>query len=95
MNKVFALEARSYEFDDLDYGSFSIKYISLDRNKIIEKFNKEKEWYIKVINEQRSRTNIDESYKEEYQICRDELNYFEAWCGKWCYEFQISEYELI
>jgi len=95
MTKVYTLESKSYEFDDLDYGSFSIKFVSLDKNKIIEKFNEEKEWYLKVINEQHSRTDVDDIYKEDYQIYRDEQDYFEAWTGKWCHEFMISEYELI
>lgn len=93
MNKVYTLEYQAYEFDDMDYGSFSVKYASLDKNKIIEKFNKEKEWYIKVVNEQQAK--VDEIYKEDYQIYRDEENYFEAWVGKWCYEYMINEYELI
>ena len=95
MTKVYTLESKSYEFNDLDYGSFFIKFVSLNKNKIIEKFNKEKEWYLKVINEQQSRTDVDEIYKEDYQIYRDEEGYFEAWTGKWCHEFRINEYDLI
>ena len=95
MTKVYTLESRNYEFNDLDYGSFFIKFVSLNKNKIIEKFNKEKEWYLKVINEQHSRTDVDEIYKENYQIYRDEEDYFEAWAGKWCHEFRINEYDLI
>jgi hypothetical protein len=95
MNKVYTLEHKGYEFDDLDYGSFYIVCASLDKNKIIEKFNKEKEWYIKIINKEQSRTDKDDTYKEDYQIYRDESDYFEAWVGKWCYEYSINEYELI
>ena len=95
MNKVYTLESRSYEFDDIDFGGFIIKYVSLDKDKIIEKFNSNKEWYIKIINEVQNRTDIDEVIKEDYQIYRDEQDYFEAWYGNWCYEFSINEYELI
>ena len=93
MTKVYTLEYRAYEFDDLNYGSSIIKFASLNKNKIIEKFNKEREWNIKVVNEQQAKA--DEIHKEDYQIYRDEENYFEAWIGKWCYEYSINEYELI
>ena len=84
MTKVYTLEYRAYEFDDLNYGSPNIKFASLNKNKIIEKFNKEREWNIKVVNEQQAKA--DEIHKEDY---------FEAWIGKWCYEYSINEYELI
>ena len=35
--KVYTLENKSFEFDDLTDGCFYIKYISLDKDKIIKK----------------------------------------------------------
>lgn len=45
MNVVYVLLSRGFEFDDLDYGSFSIEYISLDKSKIEEKFQKERNFF--------------------------------------------------
>ena len=93
--KVYTLENKSFEFDDLTDGCFSIKYISLDKDKIIKEFNKQKNFYTKVIEEQQKRTDVDDNYRKSYQVYRNELDYFEAWCGKWCYEYSINEYQLI
>ena len=38
-DKVYAILKRSYEFDDLNYGDYWPCFLSLDKHKVINKFN--------------------------------------------------------
>ena len=42
-DKVYAILKRSYEFDDLNYGDYWPCFLSLDKHKVINKFNEIKE----------------------------------------------------
>ena len=93
--KVYILYYRAYEFDDLDYGSFQPKYISLNKEEVQKKFNDYKISETSNLNRYLEKyPNLLEIDKEDYQVETDSDTLFILYFGKWCYEYMISEYEL-
>ena len=93
--KVYILYYRAYEFDDLDYGSFYPKYISLNKEEIQNKFNEYKMSEIFSLNKYlEQHPNLSEADKEDYQVDTNFNNLFSIFFGRWCYEYMIQEYEL-
>ena len=93
--KVYIVQFRAYEFDDLDYGSFQPKYISLNKEEVQKKFNDYKVSEISNLNKYLEKhPNLSETDKEDYQVDTDSDTLFILYFGKWCYEYMISEYEL-
>lgn len=93
--KVYIVQFRAYEFDDLDYGSFQPKYISLNKEEVQKKFNDYKISETSNLNRYLEKhPNLSEVDKEDYQVDTDSDTLFILYFGKWCYEYMISEYEL-
>lgn len=86
MNKVYAILYYAYEFDDLNYGDYHPIYFSLDKEKIIEKFNNMKNDELKHFN------NIVKDYinDENYQIDINIDNELVLFIGKWCYNYKLN-----
>ena len=99
MDKVYAILKRSYEFDDLDYGSFVPCFLSLDKEKVIETFKSIKEEETSHFHQSMERFYkgfIEENPEraEDFQIVEDTDYCFEMFLDKWCYQWKLTEYEL-
>ena len=99
-NKVYAILKRSYEFDDLNYGDYWPCFLSLDKHKVINKFNEIKEEETDNFNEnmkldyvKRILTEYPER-TEDFQIVKDSEDRFEIYFDNWCYDWKLTEYEL-
>lgn len=95
MKEIYILYYRAYEFDDLDYGSFQPMYISLNKERVLKRFNYYKTLEISNLDEYLSNhPDLSETDKEDYQVDTDLDNLFILFFGKWCYEYMIQKYEL-
>ena len=99
-NKVYVILKRSYEFDDFDYGDYCPCFLSLNKDKVIDKFND-------IIKEETDHFNEDMKIDyvkriltkyperaEDFQIVRDSEDRFEIYFDNWCYDWKLGEYEL-
>lgn len=98
-DKVYAILKRSYEFDDIDYGSFRPIFLSLNKDKVINKFNEikkeETDNFNENMNDYVKRILTEYPEREEYfQIAEDTEDMFEIYFDNWCYEWKLAEYEL-
>lgn len=93
MDKVYVIRYRAHEFDDLDIGGFDPIFISLNKSKVLDKFEKIKETDInnlnKIVNQ-----HFDGKEQEDYRVEENTEDRFELWMGNWCYEYFIEEYDL-
>lgn len=99
MDKIYAILKRSYEFDDLDYGSFVPCFLSLDKDIIQETFNsiKEKEikWFHQIlVNTYKGFLEKYPQRAEDFKIAENTDDYLEIYLDNWCYQFKLTEYEL-
>lgn len=93
MDKVYVIRYRAHEFDDLDLGSFDPIFISLDKSKVQDRFEKIKETDINNLNKIIKQL-FDGKEQEDYQVEENTEDRFELWMGNWCYEYFIEEYPL-
>lgn len=99
-NKVYAILKRSYEFDDLNYGDYWLCFLSLDKHKVINKFNEIKEEETDEFNENMKLDHVKRILKEyperaeDFQIVKDSEDRFEIYFDNWCYDWKLAEYEL-
>ena len=93
MDKVYVIRYRAHEFDDLDLGSFDPVFISLDKSKVQDRFEKIKETDINNLNKIIKQL-FDGKEQEDYQVEENTEDRFELWMGNWCYEYFIEEYPL-
>ena len=93
MDKVYVIRYRAHEFDDLGWGSFDPVFISLDKSKVQEKFEKIKETNINHLNKI-IKDCFDGVENEDYRVEENFEDRFELWMGKWIYEYYIEEYPL-
>lgn len=93
MDKVYVIRYRAHEFDDLGWGSFDPIFISLDKSKVQEKFEKIKETNINHLNKT-IKDCFDGVENEDYHVEENTEDGFELWMGKWIYEYYIEEYPL-
>ena len=97
-DKVYAILKRSYDIDDID-GDFRPVFLSLNKDKVINKFNEIKKEETDNFNE-----NMNDYVKrilaeypereEDFQIAEDTEDMFEIYFDNWCYEWKLTEYEL-
>ena len=93
MGKIYVIRYKAYEFDDLDTGSYDPIFISLDKDKVKEKFEDIKQNDINNLNRIVDRC-FGGSAPEDYQVEEDTTETFELWLGNWCYRYYIEEYDL-
>ena len=93
MDKVYVIRYRAHEFDDLGWGSFDPIFISLDKSKVQEKFEKIKQNGITDLNKT-IKNYFNGVENEDYRVEENTEDGFELWMGKWCYEYYIEEYPL-
>lgn len=93
MNKVYVIRYRAHEFDDLGWGSFDPVFISLDKSKVQERFEKIKETDINNLNRILNQI-FDGKEQEDYRVEENTEENFELWLGNWYYEYYIEEYPL-
>lgn len=93
MDKIYVIRYRSHEFDDFDLGSFDPIFISFDKSKVQEKFEKIKQNKINHLN-QTLKDYFDGVENEDYHVEENTEENFELWMGNWCYEYYIEEYPL-
>ena len=99
-NKVYAILKRSYEFDDLNYGDYWPYFLSLDKDKVINKFNEIKKEETDHFNENMKLDHVKRilteypERAEDFQIVEDSEDRFEIYFDNWCYDWKLAEYEL-
>jgi hypothetical protein len=84
--KVYAIMHRGYECDDLDYGGFDIVFLSLDKAKRDEVFER--------LRQKKMHPAADSHFFKDFEAGEDKPDYFEYYYGKWCYEYKVSEFDL-
>jgi len=99
-NKVYAILKRSHEFDDINYGDYWAYFLSLNKDKVINKFNdiikEETDHFnenMKMDYVKRILTEYPER-AEDFQIVRDSEDMFEIYFDNWYYGWKLAEYEL-
>lgn len=85
-DKVYVIKNKSYEVDDLDTGGYNITYISLDKNKRDEIFEK--------LRQENMNPKPDSSFYSSFEAGENSDTYFEYFYGNWCYKYTIDEYKL-
>lgn len=98
--KLYAILKRSHEFDDINYDDYHPYFLSLNKDKVIDKFNdiikEETDHFnenMKMDYVKRILTEYPER-AEDFQIVRDSEDMFEIYFDNWCYDWKLTEYEL-
>lgn len=92
--KVYAILHNSYEFDDISYGELTPSFMSLNKETVIEEFNRIKEREITSLETKIKYFNEDLKRKLDFQITINKNDELEIYSDNWCYHWIIDEYEL-
>ena len=96
--KVYAILHNSYEFDDVSYGELTPSFMSLNKETVIEEFNRIKKREITSFENRikcyEKYLNEDPKRKEDFQIVINKDDELEIYFDNWCYQWIIDEYEL-
>lgn len=77
---VYTIMYSSYESGDFCWDSDNVIFMSLDRNKTVDFFNKQISWYLN-----RDDVELDEDNNSTTFSCS---------VGKWSYAYELVEFEL-
>lgn len=99
-DKVYAIVKWSYEFDDLDYGDYWPYFLSLNKDKVIDKFNEIKKEETIRFNEDMKMDYVKRILAkypervEDFQIVEDTEDMFKIYFDNWCYNWKLTEFKL-
>ena len=96
MTKIYAILYNACEYDDLNQGELTPRFLSLDKEDVHEQFRKWVDEEKKHFNECCDKYYKDEISKrpEDFQILSDTDDHFEYFIDTWSYEYKIVEYEM-
>ena len=95
MTKIYAILYNSYEYDDLNQGELTPRFLSLDKEDAYSQFKQWVDEEKECFNEYCDKYYKDEISKrpEDFQILSDTDDHFECFINTWTYEYKLVEYE--